>query len=247
MGVPRKIPFIAIICFLLPAFSCNKEQEEEEPETIVIPEAVDLGLSVKWAEFDIGATKPGEAGFYYAWGETEPKKTYYKWESYSWSGSSYNTLTKYNYNPSYGTNPDYRYNLKLEDDVAHVQYGGNWRVPTPAEMKELIECPFLTQSIERVGLIDCLKLTSAKTGKSIMFPAAGLCEKTMFPVGQNYAGYYWSNEIDYTANKLLIDAYNPSRASFMLVSPTVATAHFNSMSVQTYDRAFGMNVRAVCQ
>ena len=37
-------------------------------------EAVDLGLSVKWASFNVGATKPEEYGGYYAWGETEEKE-----------------------------------------------------------------------------------------------------------------------------------------------------------------------------
>lgn len=34
-------------------------------------EYVDLGLSVKWATHNVGATKPEEYGDYYAWGETE--------------------------------------------------------------------------------------------------------------------------------------------------------------------------------
>ena len=36
-------------------------------------EYVDLGLSVKWATCNLGATKDDEIGNYYAWGETEPK------------------------------------------------------------------------------------------------------------------------------------------------------------------------------
>lgn len=40
------------------------------------PEYVDLGLSVKWASFNVGATKPEETGDYFAWGETEPKPEY---------------------------------------------------------------------------------------------------------------------------------------------------------------------------
>ena len=37
---------------------------------------VDLGLSVKWATCNIGATKPEEYGDYYAWGELNPKNDY---------------------------------------------------------------------------------------------------------------------------------------------------------------------------
>ena len=39
-------------------------------------EAVDLGLSVKWAPYNVGASKPTEYGNYYAWGEIEPKTDY---------------------------------------------------------------------------------------------------------------------------------------------------------------------------
>ena len=39
-------------------------------------EYVDLGLSVKWATCNVGATKPEEYGDYFAWGETQPKSNY---------------------------------------------------------------------------------------------------------------------------------------------------------------------------
>lgn len=39
-------------------------------------EAVDLGLSVKWATCNIGASNPEEYGDYFAFGETEPKDEY---------------------------------------------------------------------------------------------------------------------------------------------------------------------------
>ena len=43
--------------------------------------AVDLGLSVKWATFNLGASSPEEYGGYYAWAETETKDTY-TWSNY---------------------------------------------------------------------------------------------------------------------------------------------------------------------
>ena len=46
-------------------------------------EAVDLGLSVKWATMNVGANAPEEYGDYFAWGETEPKD-YYDWDTYKW-------------------------------------------------------------------------------------------------------------------------------------------------------------------
>ncbi len=65
-------------------------------------EAVDLGLSVKWATCNVGATKPEEYGGYYAWGETE-EKSYYDWSTYKWCNGSSTSMTKYCTTSSYGT------------------------------------------------------------------------------------------------------------------------------------------------
>ena len=65
-------------------------------------EYVDLGLSVKWATCNVGASKPEEYGDYFAWGETEPKSTY-NWSTYKWCNGSDDILTKYCTNSRYGT------------------------------------------------------------------------------------------------------------------------------------------------
>ncbi len=49
-------------------------------------EYVDLGLSVKWATCNVGATKPEEYGNYYAWGETTTKSSYAE-SNYTYSNS----------------------------------------------------------------------------------------------------------------------------------------------------------------
>jgi len=84
-------------------------------------EYVDLGLSVKWATRNIGAEGPWDCGNYYAWGETLTKSTY----------SEENNIT---------------YNKPIDDIAGNIQYdaarknwGGNWRLPTSAEWKELID------------------------------------------------------------------------------------------------------------
>lgn len=97
--------------------------------------AIDLGLSVLWASCNVGAESPEEIGGLYAWGETEEKDDY-SWENYKWCNGNYNTLTKYCTNDNYGT-VDNKKVLELEDDVAHVKWGGDWRMPTYAELNEL--------------------------------------------------------------------------------------------------------------
>ena len=60
-------------------------------------EAVDLGLSVKWASMNVGAKKDSGFGTYFAWGETKPKQ-YYSWGTYAWSKGDSNFLMKYSVN-----------------------------------------------------------------------------------------------------------------------------------------------------
>lgn len=99
-------------------------------------EAVDLGLSVKWATCNVGATDPLETGTQFAWGETEQKERY-EWNNYKWGSDTSNKFTKYCTNTEYGT-VDKKTILDLEDDAAHVKWGGPWRMPTVEEMNELL-------------------------------------------------------------------------------------------------------------
>lgn len=139
---------------------------------VVEPEIVDLGLSVKWASWNVGASSPEEYGDYFAWGETEPK-TAYSWATYKWCNGSNSTLTKYNTNSSYGT-VDNKTQLDLADDAARVNWGGAWRKPSDAEWTELMENCTWTLTIENGvygGRVKSNK--SGYTNKSIFLPAAG--------------------------------------------------------------------------
>ena len=84
-------------------------------------EWVDLGLpsGTLWATCNVGANAPEEYGDYFAWGETAPKD-YYDWSTYKWCKGSYNTMTKYCTNSSYGYNgfTDGKTELDPEDDAA---------------------------------------------------------------------------------------------------------------------------------
>ena len=98
---------------------------------------VDLGLpsGTLWADRNVGADSPEAYGDYFAWGETTPKSTY-NWSTYKWCNGDRYTMTKYCTSSSYGT-VDNKTVLDPEDDVAHVKWGGIWRMPTKAEMLEL--------------------------------------------------------------------------------------------------------------
>jgi len=109
-------------------------------------EFVDLGLSVKWATCDLGASKPDEVGDLFAWGEVKTKDEFtddnYKWYRRGEEDEEYIMATKYNSNSQWG-DVDNITRLELEDDAARVNWGGDWRIPTEDEFQELIDnCTF---------------------------------------------------------------------------------------------------------
>ena len=172
------------------AMSCGEENPVTPPTNAPADvEAVDLGLSVKWASCNVGATSPEEYGDYFAWGETE-EKTDYSWSTYKWCNGSYNTLTKYCTNSSYGT-VDRNTDLDSEDDVAHVKWGGSWRMPTGAEMNQLHNnC---TWTWTTVNSVNGYRVTGPN-GNSIFLPAAGYCDgEDVYDRGSR--GFYWTPEL----------------------------------------------------
>ena len=165
------------------------------------PEAIDLGLSVKWASCNIGASKPEEAGDFYAWGELEPKE-YYSWSNYKYGNSS-TFLTKYNTVSSRGV-VDNKTTLDPEDDVAYVLFGGNWRMPTYDEFAELINtdnCEWTWTEINNVPGYLVTSKVPGFVGNTIFLPAAGgFWDYNL--VAKGTEGRYWPS----TLSQLSYDA-----------------------------------------
>ena len=186
-------------------------------------EAVDLGLSVKWAAYNVGATKPEEYGGYYAWGEIEEKEDY-SWETYKWCNGSYDTMTKYCTNSNNGT-VDNKTVLDPEDDVAHVKWGGDWRMPTKAEQDELRNnC---TWAWATQNGVNGYKVTGPN-GNSIFLPAAGYRYGTDVYDGGDY-GRYWSGSLN---SYYSFDAFNLYFYDY-------------NFDWNLYNRSFGRSVRPV--
>lgn len=98
---------------------------------------VNLGLSVKWATMNVGATSETDYGNYYAWGEIEPQASNtYAWYSYKWCNGKETYLTKYCTSSTYTV--DDKTTLDPEDDAAIQNWGGTWRMPTYEEQEELM-------------------------------------------------------------------------------------------------------------
>lgn len=137
-------------------------------------EWVDLGLSVKWATCNVGASSPSDCGNYYAWGETSTKNDY--------SDATY----------MYYKNGEYTYigeNISgTQYDAAHIHWGDTWRMPTLEEFEELkAKCTWTWISQDGHN---GYKVTG-KNGKSIFLPAAG-CRNGTEVRGCGGGGYYWS-------------------------------------------------------
>lgn len=208
-------------------------------------EYVDLGLpsGTLWATCNVGANSPEEYGDYFAWGETEPYyteghsldgyslepceswmsgKTGYNWASYKWCTGSEMSMTKYCTSSSYGT-VDNKTQLDPEDDVAHVKWGGDWRMPTDEELTELwAECKLIQTS---QGGVPGLKATGPN-GNSVFLPKAGYRSNRNLSIAGGTA-YYWSSSLKST--------YSPSAWSMCLTG-----------GLGSLERCYGCSVRPVC-
>ncbi len=137
-------------------------------------EYVDLGLSVKWAACNVGASSPEDYGNYYAWGETATKAEYTESNSKTYG----KTMGDISGNPQY--------------DAARANWGGTWRLPTKAEFDELVnKCKWewTTQGGKKGYRV------IGPSGNSIFLPAAGWRSASLLDYADTY-GSYWSSTPD---------------------------------------------------
>ena len=146
-------------------------------------EYVDLGLSVKWATCNVGATSPGGYGSYYSWGEIIIKSEY---DNCPTCGLSKSELQSQGYIDGEG-------NLTPQYDVATVNWGGNWRMPTYDELNELdSKCTWTWTTQQGVnGYVNGYNV-EGPNGNSIFLPVAGRRDgSSLDDAGSD--GYYWSS------------------------------------------------------
>ena len=145
-------------------------------------EYVDLGLpsGTKWATMNVGANSETDAGLYFAWGETQgyadASTKAFIWEDYKYGkydiSATDKGMTKYN-------TTDGKTVLDLEDDAAHIIWGGQWHMPTEAQCRELFNtanCTNAWVSDYQGSGINGRLFTSVINGNTLFIPAAGLCD-----------------------------------------------------------------------
>ena len=177
------------------------------------PHVIDMGKAGKWACCNVGASAPWEYGGYYAWGETE-EKDYYDWSTYIHCDGSAYTCHNIGSDIS-GT----------KYDVAHVKWGGNWRMPSKDRINLLIN-NWTYEWITINGISG--RLFTSSNGNAIFLPAAGYRWNDDTDIVGDY-GYYWSS------------TQSPS------YSDGAYSLYFDSGSANTYsgDRCDGLSVRPV--
>jgi len=212
--------------------------------------AVDLGLSVKWANMNVGAESVTDRGLYFAWGETTGHAfgSGYKFslDNYAWYNST-DLYTKYKHD---GSSWDYE-ELASEDDAAAKIWGGVWRMPTKAEWEELLNednCTWTwTTDYKEDGLnVAGVIVTSKKVGytdKSIFLPATGSYSGDNNTGSEIYANY-WSKSL-YTDNTGTDHAPNYKYDCAWKLEILYNEGSFYYKRVQNENRYCGIGVRAV--
>lgn len=186
---------------------------------------VDLGLSVKWAACNVGATSPGQYGNYYQWAGTEnvssgfnrydcPYHTGYDWD---------NGWTKYSWNET----------LELSDDAARAVMGKKWAIPSYSNWEELKNTSNCTWTWTTQNGNNGYLITSKKNGNSLFLPAAGSRESSSLIDAGTY-GHYWTNEV----GKFVDYDYGP-QSSFQL------WFYSSTIGISESGRDHGLSVRAI--
>lgn len=156
-----------------------------------------------WAECNVGAAKPDEAGYYFWWGDTVGyKRVENVWTAADGSQSKFSFDSK-NCPTSVMSRErllssgyiDSTDNLVAAHDAATAHLGTPWRMPTKSECDDLM-CNCDTQWVMHNDVFGRLiKGRGAYASRCVFFPAAGIGYHSGLSVAKS-CGYYWSATID---------------------------------------------------
>ena len=139
---------------------------------------VDLGLSVKWATYNVGASSLDEIGEYYAWGESTPYNKDLTFVNYEWS--------------HFPCSPDRV--LASIYDAATINWGRDWRMPTEEEQKELMDgCDWIWVDNINDSSVSGYVGISKQNGKCIFLPATQFVSHDKYNQPKETDAVYWSS------------------------------------------------------
>ena len=130
---------------------------------------------------------------------------------------------------------DNKNQIDNEDDAAIVAWGGAWRMPTYAELKELKDnCTWTWMTLNGVtGYLVTSKITGF-TNQSIFLPAGGCQSKNEIASPDGEHGYYWSSSLE------------KSNYAYSLVFWAPGPNGDASRYVMSEWRTWGQSIRPVC-
>ena len=170
---------------------------------------VDLGLSVKWATMNVGATSETEVGHLFMWGSTTPNtKDESNWANAPFNGGA-KTFDEEYFNAQKSEWLDDNDNLKLKYDAARAIMGGDWRMPTEAEYQELLD-----NTTHDMGY-RYWKLTSKKdTSKYIIIPSSGAYGDSVWSSSLNTAEPIYARILNFTFSNAIYTSISDRYYSF---------------------------------
>ena len=165
-------------------------------------EYVDLGLPSKtmWATCNVGANKPEDSGLLFQFGRVDG----YSYGSHNEFRTKDQNIqdTGSKYTPLTTSGKVYKKTdiLDLEDDAAHINMGGKWRMPTRDELEELIINT--THDVVTVNGVQGIMFTSNINTNQLFIPfAQGYWDRhngSWFMAGTHAC--LWSSQVHYSYN-----------------------------------------------
>ena len=178
-------------------------------------EPLDLGLSVKWAPWNVGASCVGDYGDYYGWGDSSGHVVSNNSSDYA-KGNTSSNITRTSY------------------DIAYVHWGGKWRLPTVDEVQEMVKACKWTSTSSYVEDGDSTGVAGwvgkAPNGVEIFIPRAGYKSNGTSKVLEfTSEAWYWTGSANASLNAYVCQILNG-------IAPSDYSSYYHHNSIRpVYD------------
>lgn len=190
----KKLHLLLLFASLITMFSCG----DDEPDYRINRDPVDLGLSVKWAPMNIGASAPEAMGGLYGWGDStghhQPIESEYP-VAISFKMVDGHEITTVDWrSPYFGGRIPLADISGTEYDAAVYMWSNRWRMPTTDEWQELIDRCTWTPIANMEGATGTVFRVTGPNGNSIIIPLGGI-DTSNASEARGAEGHYWTSEL----------------------------------------------------